>query len=91
MAGYSGTLLAGKLGIREGATVVLLNAPENLELDLPSPVVLRHQARGGADVVVAFFTQGEGARTTIRLARVDGLPVGWPLGRLAEESFRHGD
>jgi hypothetical protein len=39
MAGYSGTLLPRKLGIKEGATVVLLDAPEGFEALLdPLPV-----------------------------------------------------
>lgn len=78
VAGDPGTALARKLGIADGATLVLLNAPENLELALPSPVVVRHQARGRADVVVAFFT-----RVTKLEQRVDALAaVVFPSGGL---------
>jgi hypothetical protein len=83
VAGYSGTPLAGKLGIREGVTLVLLYAPENLELELPSGVVVRHQARGRADVAVAFFTEARKLEQRMdSLASMifpsGGLWVAWP-------------
>ena len=55
MAGYSGTPLAIKLGIKAGSRLSLLSAPEALPLDLPPHVEVRRQLRGNADVVVAFF------------------------------------
>jgi hypothetical protein len=57
MASYSGTPLAKKLGISEGKTVALLNAPAGLILEVPGGVDITHRARGCADVVVAFFTR----------------------------------
>ncbi|MGO8872336.1 MAG: DUF3052 domain-containing protein [Acidimicrobiales bacterium] len=36
--------------------VVLLDAPRDLQLDLPPTVRVKRQVRGRADVVVAFFT-----------------------------------
>jgi hypothetical protein len=56
VAGYSGTPLATKLGIKEGSRLTLLSAPTALRLDLPPQVEVRRQSRGDADVVVAFFT-----------------------------------
>jgi hypothetical protein len=56
VAGYSGTPLATKLGIKEGSRLTLLSAPGALALDLPPEVEVRRQLRGKADVVVAFFT-----------------------------------
>jgi hypothetical protein len=56
MAGYSATPLAAKLGIKEGATVALLNAPAGVIDGLPAGVVVKKQARGHADVVVEFVT-----------------------------------
>jgi hypothetical protein len=59
MAGYSGTPLAKKLGIKPGAKVMLLNAPDNylqLFTDLPADVYFV----GGGDVkknVIHFFTK----------------------------------
>jgi hypothetical protein len=49
--------LAAKLGIHEGMTVVIVNAPEGFKLELPEGVDLRRQARGKADVVIAFFVK----------------------------------
>jgi hypothetical protein len=59
MAGYSGTPLARKLGIKEGAVVGLLGAPDGFTalLDgLPDAVELRTTARRPLDVVVSFHT-----------------------------------
>ena len=57
MAGYSGTPLPKKLGITERSTVALLGAPPGVLGDLPTGVTVKRQARGKADVVVAFFTE----------------------------------
>lgn len=57
MAGYSGTPLPKKLGIREGGVVALSGAPEAFEAtlgSLPPGTRIRRQARGPADVVVLF-------------------------------------
>jgi hypothetical protein len=56
MAGYSGTPLSTKLGIHEGATVALVDVPPGVLTSLPAGVTVKRQARGHADVVVAFFT-----------------------------------
>jgi hypothetical protein len=64
VAGYSGTPIAVKLGIKEGSTLALLDAPSDapsgvitsLITGLPAGVVVRRQARGSADVVVEFVT-----------------------------------
>ncbi len=55
MAGYSGTPLATKLGIKASASVALVRAPENFDLAVPPGVVLKRRAVGRANVVVAFF------------------------------------
>jgi hypothetical protein len=58
-AGYSGTPLAKKLGIREGDEVALVNAPDGFEAllePLPSGVSLHRRLAGRPDVIVAFFT-----------------------------------
>ncbi|MEC9373934.1 MAG: DUF3052 domain-containing protein [Planctomycetota bacterium] len=57
MAGYSGTPLAKKLGIKPGATLMLLGAPEGFKGlldDLADDVTIRRAARGAADVCVVF-------------------------------------
>ena len=56
-AGYSGTPLAKKLGIKEGHVVAVVNDPGNfaeLTAPLPDDVAMRNGARGKADMVVLF-------------------------------------
>jgi len=78
-AGYSGTPLAKKLGIRAGDTVTLLGAPEGFEdeLDgLPDGVQLRRRTGGNPEVVLLFTTK---ARELER--RFPGLARSvWPDG-----------
>jgi len=86
MAGYSDTPLARKLGIKEGARVGLIDAPEGFEAvlgALPEGVAIRRQARGPLDVLV-FFTTSR-AKLTQRLRKLrealdpaGGLWVAWP-------------
>jgi hypothetical protein len=85
-AGYSGTPLAKKLGIKEGASVAFLEAPAGFDesvAPLPDGVEVARKARPGVDVVV-FFTRTrreleeriEALRAAI--APAGGLWVGWP-------------
>ena len=56
-AGYSGTPLAQKLGIREGTRLTLMKAPSDFDEtlgDLPPGVIVRHRASGESDVIVLF-------------------------------------
>jgi hypothetical protein len=85
MAGYSGTPLARKLGIREGARLVLVGAPNGFadSLVLPPGVHVRTQARGRLDVVVFFVTRrAELTRRFPALKRTlepdGGLWIAWP-------------
>ena len=83
MAGYSGTPLPKKLGIAEGSTVALIGEPSGVLTSLPSGVTVKRQARGKADVVVAFFTERrEFERRIDALGRMifpaGGLWVAWP-------------
>jgi hypothetical protein len=82
-AGYSGTPLAKKLGIKPAHRVMLLNAPEALALELPDGVSVVRRARGKADVIVSFHT--ERAAFARRLPRLRasmepacGLWIAWP-------------
>ncbi len=78
-AGYSGTPLAKKLGIRAGDTVTLLGAPEGFEDELgglPDGVQLRRRTGGNPEVVLLFTTK---ARELER--RFPGLARSvWPDG-----------
>jgi hypothetical protein len=86
VAGYSGTPLAKKLGIKEGSTVATVGAPEDFEplLDpLPDAVTMKRQLRGSADVVVAFFTEAGAIEQrlpalTKAIFPAGGLWVAWP-------------
>ena len=54
-AGYSGTPLPKKLGIKEGTRVALLGAPADFTLDgLPDGAVVRRGARSAADLSLWF-------------------------------------
>lgn len=86
MAGYSGTPLPKKLGIKTGSVVVLLGAPDDFEETLgklPTEVRLRRQARGRADLVLLFTkTQAEFERrfpVAVRTVAEGGsLWIAWP-------------
>ncbi len=85
-AGYSGTPLAKKLGIKEGHRVVLEGAPagfEGLLAPLPAGVTVRRRAGGVADVLMYFTTEaGRLAANIERLGaaiEVDGaIWIAWP-------------
>ena len=88
MAGYSGTSLAKKLGIREGDRVAFPAAPAGFrELldELPEGVRVRSRATGPLDVIV-FFTKSrvELERRLPALRRAmdpaAGLWIAWPKG-----------
>ena len=83
-AGYSGTPLPKKLGIKPGHRVLLLSAPEGFELDLPEGVKVGRAARGKADVIVSFHTErADLARRHAEAARRDGAGRG-AVDRVAE-------
>jgi hypothetical protein len=86
MAGYSGTPLAKKLGIKEGHRVAFPSAPDGfceLLAELPSGVVVKSRASGPLDVIV-FFTKSraELERRLPALRRAmdpaAGLWIAWP-------------
>ena len=85
-AGYSGTPLPKKLGIKESARVVLLREPDGFRDalgELPAGVSVGTRARRGSDVIVAFFTRrSELERRLPKLMDaldVDGgLWISWP-------------
>jgi hypothetical protein len=87
MAGYSGTPLATKLGIKDGSAVVLLGAPDGFTAasleGLPPTATVRTSARGRADVVLSFHTRRTHleARLPVLLRVLDidgGLWLSWP-------------
>ena len=84
-AGYSGTPLPRKLGIKAGSRAVLVKPPEgfaDLLQPLPADVVLRSTNRGIRDVTLWFTrSRRELERDMARVARAAGggrLWVVWP-------------
>ncbi len=94
MAGYSGTPLPKKLGIREGNRVATLQAPEHLPSILtpwPAGARIEELPRDGAptseddrfDVILAFVDDEVGLRAGLASAPdwlriAGGLWIGWP-------------
>ena len=87
MAGYSGTPLPRKLGIKPGHRVLVLAAPDGFAEDglgeLPEDVALRRRASGTADVIVSFHERRvELAKRMPRLRELmdpaAGLWIAWP-------------
>jgi hypothetical protein len=85
-AGYSGTPLVRKLGIKPGARLALISAPDGFDGtlgELPVGVAVRRAARGPLDVIVAFFidrSRLEQRLTALRTALepAGGLWIAWP-------------
>ena len=82
MAGYSGTPLPKKLGIKEGTLFSTVHAPDGFDAtlgELPPEAEWRRRLTAGLDVVVAFYT----SRATLaaqwpkltRAAAPNGSPV----------------
>jgi hypothetical protein len=86
MAGYSGTPLPRKLGIKEGARVAFSGAPAGFDRtlgDLPTDVQVKRAVRGPLDVIVVFITRrAELERRIGRLTKAmepaAGLWIAWP-------------
>ncbi|HEX3932658.1 MAG TPA: DUF3052 domain-containing protein [Nocardioides sp.] len=55
-AGYAGTPLAEKLGVKHGHVVLLDRLPGGLDLDLPPGARLVRRVRRGLDVTLTFHT-----------------------------------
>jgi hypothetical protein len=100
-AGYSGTPLPRKLGVKEGATVVLVSAPDGFEEtlgSLPDDVTLRRGNRGIREITIFFSaSRADLERNFERLAEVVGegtLWIAWPkqssplAGDLTEDGIR---
>jgi len=88
MAGYSGTSLPKKLGIKEGHTVGVFGAPDHVEKTLgklPHGTTLLRDPRISRklNVAVAFFTSERRLRRRFphlkkRLVTDGGLWIAWP-------------
>lgn len=81
-AGYSGTPLPRKLGIKEGTRVALIGAPPDFTVgELPLGAVLRRGARGKADLTLWFVRSlrelTRGARAMVPRSEGSGLWIVW--------------
>ena len=86
MAGYSGTPLVKKLGIKEGSRVTLVNAPENFETnlgELPDNVKFMKSTTKSLDLIL-FFVLSERvlardfAKLAARLTSNGMIWIAWP-------------
>jgi hypothetical protein len=84
MAGYSGTPLVQKLGIKPGMRVVLPGAPPGFRrelVDLPAGVSIGSRAAGAPDLIIWFVSSERDLHKRVahmgRLMRV-GLWIAWP-------------
>jgi hypothetical protein len=86
-AGYSGTPLLHKLGIREGHAVAVLRAPADFAATLgalPGGVTMRRALGAGAlDVIIAFVKrrselERDVAAARKRMAGAASLWIAWP-------------
>ncbi len=85
-AGYSGTPLTRKLGLRDGQRVLLVGAPDEIEdlLDpLPAGVTLSRRLREPLDAILFFATrraevERRHATLAARLTPVGMLWLAWP-------------
>lgn len=83
-AGYSGTPLPKKLGIKPGTTVLLVGAPRGWEPtlgELPEDVVVRRGSIAKADMILWFTSSAKELRAGVRKAARSfggGLWIAWP-------------
>ena len=86
MAGYSGTPLVQKLGIKPGARVIFLNPPPEFETTLgplPEGTLKLRRLTAPVDTAIVFSDSRKEldrlfARASRALARNGSLWVGWP-------------
>lgn len=86
MAGYSGTPLAKKIGIKEGARVALVNAPKDFQFEpteLPDNVDFVKGSAKSLDIILYFVTT-EGvlakdfSKLAARLTSNGMIWIAWP-------------
>jgi hypothetical protein len=96
-AGYSGTPLWKKLGVKPGMTITLLGAPRGWSVpDLPQGAGARRESMGAAgestlELAVAFFRERSALEAAIaglvrRIFPAGALWVAWPRRAAGHES-----
>ena len=93
MAGYSGTQLPKKLGIKENAVVAVVNAPKGIQEtlgELPEGVVLKSGLQSIGDLTLWFVRSRaeleEGMRKMVDYGDSAGLWIIWPKKSSGVES-----
>ena len=90
MAGYSGTPLPKKLGIKPGSTVALLGAPDDFVETLgalPERVEVCHKVRKDAALILLFARSRCSTPAAISGRRQSPCSRGQAMGSLAQESL----
>jgi hypothetical protein len=85
-AGYSGTPLVKKLGVKPGFTVAILDAPDRFDETLgalPDDVTVTRRLGGGKDMVIVFTTERAALARRLGALRAAIAPDGmiwvvWP-------------
>jgi hypothetical protein len=85
-AGYSGTPLVRKLGIKPGARVAMINAPDDFDAtlgELPDGATVTTRPRGPNDVIVSFHHDASELERRLPVLRRalnpdGGLWLAWP-------------
>src|SRR6185503_14183531 len=86
MAGYSGTPLAKKIGIKEGSRVALVNAPNDFQFEpkeLPDKVEFIKGSTKSLDIILYFVTTERAlvkdfSRLSSRLTANGMIWIAWP-------------
>ena len=86
VVGYSGTPLVRKLGIKPGARLGLIGAPDGFDAtlgELPQQVSVRRRVRGPLEVIVAFCSRRSELERRLPALRTaldssGGLWIAWP-------------
>jgi hypothetical protein len=79
MAGYSGTPLAKKLGIKTGSVIGLVNAPADylrFFTDFPAEVIISEKANEPKDVIHAFYDKASELKTALPRLKKEIKPGG---------------
>jgi hypothetical protein len=86
MAGYSGTPLAKKIGIKEGSRVALVNAPKDFQFEpkeLPDNVEFVKPTAKSLDIILFFITTERAlakdfSKLAARLTANGMIWIAWP-------------
>ncbi len=98
-AGYSGTPLAKKLGIKPGHTIAIVDEPDDfrsLLVDLPPGTVFDADLHAGPDISIGFFTSKHDLESKLDALADAAFPdrtiwLAWPKKSSGVETDLTGD